>query len=162
MSLSDEGQTDLEGMVMGVLRWLLRSHRSKDEAEDEQERAEEWKRGKRARGHHPPNAYRIEVDGESRAMRGEGPPFSFWSSARIILILSFLLWWIQPAGPMIAGYVGGAVDSLIMRVADVFMAYPFMLLTISIIAVHAALAHRQAGILNPCDLKLPGIQALVS
>jgi hypothetical protein len=40
-------------------------------------------------------------------MRGEGPPFSFWSSSRVILILAFLLWWIQPAGPMIAGYVGG-------------------------------------------------------
>ena len=36
---------------------------------------------------------------------------------------------------LIAGYYGGRVDDLIMRVADVFMAYPFMLLTISIIAV---------------------------
>ncbi len=34
-----------------------------------------------------------------------------------------------------AGYYGGWVDSLIMRVADVFLAYPFMLLTISVIAV---------------------------
>jgi peptide/nickel transport system permease protein len=36
---------------------------------------------------------------------------------------------------LISGYYGGRADSLIMRVADVFMAYPFMLLTISVIAV---------------------------
>jgi peptide/nickel transport system permease protein len=36
---------------------------------------------------------------------------------------------------LISGYYGGRVDSVIMRVADIFMAYPFMLLTISIIAV---------------------------
>ncbi|MEW6262468.1 MAG: ABC transporter permease [Thermodesulfobacteriota bacterium] len=36
---------------------------------------------------------------------------------------------------LISGFYGGRLDSLIMRVADVFMAYPFMLLTISIIAV---------------------------
>lgn len=36
---------------------------------------------------------------------------------------------------LISGYYGGKLDSLIMRIADVFMAYPFMLLTISIIAV---------------------------
>ncbi len=36
---------------------------------------------------------------------------------------------------LLAGYYGGRLDSLIMRVADVFMAYPFMLLTISVIAV---------------------------
>jgi len=51
--------------------------------------------------------YRIEVDNEAGRFHREGPPFSFWSSSRVILILSFLLWWIQPAGPMIAGYVGG-------------------------------------------------------
>ncbi len=89
---------------MGVLRWLF-GRRSKDDDEDEAEKAERWKKGKRARN--ASQGYRIEMDGESRAMRGEGPPFSFWGSARIILILSFLLWWVQPAGPMIAGYVGG-------------------------------------------------------
>jgi len=47
------------------------------------------------------------VDGERDRFHSDGPPFSFWSSSRVILILSFLLWWIQPAGPMIAGYVGG-------------------------------------------------------
>lgn len=36
---------------------------------------------------------------------------------------------------LLSGYYGGRTDSIIMRIADVFMAYPFMLLTISIIAV---------------------------
>jgi peptide/nickel transport system permease protein len=36
---------------------------------------------------------------------------------------------------LISGYYGGRVDHFIMRLADVFMAYPFMLLTISVIAV---------------------------
>lgn len=36
---------------------------------------------------------------------------------------------------LISGYYGGRLDSVIMRTADIFMAYPFMLLTISIIAV---------------------------
>jgi peptide/nickel transport system permease protein len=36
---------------------------------------------------------------------------------------------------LISGYYGGRVDHVIMRLADVFMAYPFMLLTISVIAV---------------------------
>ena len=36
---------------------------------------------------------------------------------------------------LISGYYGGKLDSLIMRIADIFMAYPFMLLTISVIAV---------------------------
>ncbi|MBU2486223.1 MAG: ABC transporter permease [Alphaproteobacteria bacterium] len=35
----------------------------------------------------------------------------------------------------LAGYYGGRVDSLIMRVGDLFLAYPFMLLTISVIAI---------------------------
>ncbi|MBN1830145.1 MAG: ABC transporter permease [Deltaproteobacteria bacterium] len=36
---------------------------------------------------------------------------------------------------LISGYYGGRIDNIIMRIADIFMAYPFMLLTISIIAV---------------------------
>ncbi|MGD9972045.1 MAG: ABC transporter permease [Desulfatirhabdiaceae bacterium] len=36
---------------------------------------------------------------------------------------------------LISGYYGGRIDNVIMRLADVFMAYPFMLLTISVIAV---------------------------
>ena len=36
---------------------------------------------------------------------------------------------------LVSGYYGGRLDSVIMRTADIFMAYPFMLLTISVIAV---------------------------
>jgi len=36
---------------------------------------------------------------------------------------------------LVAGYFGGRLDDVIMRVGDVFLAYPFMLLTISVIAV---------------------------
>ncbi len=36
---------------------------------------------------------------------------------------------------IVSGYYGGKVDNFIMRIADIFLAYPFMLLTISIIAV---------------------------
>src|SRR5207249_9995249 len=55
-------------------------------------------------------------------------PFSFWSSSRIILILSFLLWWIPPAGPMIAGYVGGRragspIKAVIAALMPVFAIY---------------------------------------
>ena len=89
---------------MGLLRWLLWPRRSKrDEDEEEPRRKNARQKGRRT----DPGVYRIEVDGEAGHLRGEGPPFSFWGSSRIILILSFLLWWIQPAGPMIAGYVGG-------------------------------------------------------
>jgi peptide/nickel transport system permease protein len=36
---------------------------------------------------------------------------------------------------LLAGYHGGRLDSIVMRLADIFLAYPFMLLTISVIAV---------------------------
>lgn len=36
---------------------------------------------------------------------------------------------------VVAGYFGGWIDSLIMRTGDLFLAYPFMLLTISVIAI---------------------------
>lgn len=36
---------------------------------------------------------------------------------------------------LVSGYYGGKLDSVMMRIADIFMAYPFMLLTISVIAV---------------------------
>src|SRR5574340_963715 len=114
MRLSDKGPTDLEGMGMGVLRWLFGSHRSRDDDDDE-EREAKWKGKKSHAQRGSPNTYRVEVDGESRSMHGDGPPFSFWSSARVILILSFLLWWIQPAGPMIAGYVGGRRSGSAMK-----------------------------------------------
>lgn len=35
----------------------------------------------------------------------------------------------------LAGYFGGWVDAIIMRMGDLFLAYPFMLLTISVIAI---------------------------
>lgn len=99
---------------MGVLRWIFGRHRSEDEEDEDREDA--WSRGKKGRRPaREPAGYRIQVDGDSHGMRGEGPPFSFWSSARVILILSFLLWWIQPAGPMIAGYVGGRRSGSAMK-----------------------------------------------
>lgn len=114
MRLSDKGPTDLKGMGMGVVRWLFGFHRPKDDEEDDDPKGE-WKGKSHRSSRGNPNAYRVQVDGESQHMRGEGPPFSFWSSARIILILSFLLWWIQPAGPMIAGYVGGRRSGSAMK-----------------------------------------------
>ena len=121
--MSDKGQTDPLGWDMGLLRRLLWPRRNRDEDEEE---PHPRRKGKNAN----PAAYRIEVDGESKHLKGEGPPFSFWSSSRIILILAFVLWWIQPAGPMIAGYVGGrragspvkAVVAALMPVAAIFLA----------------------------------------
>ncbi|HEY5538993.1 MAG TPA: hypothetical protein VIL58_05585 [Thermoplasmata archaeon] len=96
---------DLAGMGMGLLRWLLWPRRGRDMEDDEPRRRRS--RGKPARKVHHPGVYRIEVDNEASRFHGDAPPFSFWSSSRVILILSLLLWWIQPAGPMIAGFVGG-------------------------------------------------------
>src|SRR5438034_877579 len=93
-------------MGMGLLRWLLWPRRPKYE-EDEPPRRRSRSQPRRRPQSHRPGVYRIEVDGEAGRFHGDGAPFSFWSSSRIILILSFLLWWIPPAGPMIAGYVGG-------------------------------------------------------
>jgi len=36
---------------------------------------------------------------------------------------------------LLAGYHGGRLETAVMRMADIFLAYPFMLLTISVIAV---------------------------
>src|SRR5438132_1455780 len=91
-------------MGMGLLRWLLWPRRPKD---DEDDRPSRRSRGRPRPRAHRPGVYRIEVDNEVGRFHGDGAAFSFWSSSRVILILSFLLWWIQPAGPMIAGYVGG-------------------------------------------------------
>jgi len=98
---------------MGFVRWLFRStlwpRRAKEEDEEDppQRGKGRGKGSKDSKKAHHPGVYRIEVDSEMGRFHGDGPPFSFWSSSRIILILSFLLWWIQPAGPMIAGFVGG-------------------------------------------------------
>ncbi len=123
--LSDEGPTDLAGMGMGLIRWLLWPRRSKDEDDDPPRHRRAGKSKARA---HQPGVYRIEVDGEAGRFQGDGPPFSFWSSSRVILILSFLLWWIQPAGPMIAGYVGGRragspIKAVVAALMPVFAIY---------------------------------------
>jgi len=112
-------------MGMGLLRWLLWPRRAKD---DEDERPSKRFRPKpRPKSRHP-GVYRIEVDNEVGRFHGDGAPFSFWSSSRVILILSFLLWWIQPAGPMIAGYVGGRragspIKAVIAALMPVFAIY---------------------------------------
>jgi hypothetical protein len=120
-------------MGMGLLRWLLRlvllilwpwHRRRKDDEAPKRRRAK-----KHADGDHQ-GVYRIEVDNELGRFHGDSYAFSFWSSSRIILILSVLLWWIQPAGPMIAGYVGGrragspwkAVVAALLPVAVILLA----------------------------------------
>lgn len=92
---------------MGLLRWmvwlpykLLRGGRR------ERFRGSRMARTKHARPL-PPGVVRIEVDNEMGGYHADAPAFSFWSASRIILILALLLWWIPPAGPMIAGFVGG-------------------------------------------------------
>jgi len=111
---------------MGLLRWLLWPRRSRDIEEDETPRR---RRKPKARTRsNTPGVYRIEVDGEAGRFHRDGPPFSFWSSSRVILILSFLLWWIQPAGPMIAGYVGGRragspIKAVIAALMPIFAIY---------------------------------------
>ena len=119
-------------VLLRVLRWLVWPRREK-EWEDERRRKPRGARSRRSqpsRRSHQPGVYRIEVDGEAGRFHGDGPPFSFWSSSRVILILAFLLWWIQPAGPMIAGYVGGrragspmkAVIAALMPVFAIYLA----------------------------------------
>ena len=110
---------------MGLLRWLLWPRRAKDTDEEAPRRRRTGKPRSRS---HQPGVYRIEVDNEAGRFHGDGPPFSFWSSSRVILILSFLLWWIQPAGPMIAGYVGGRragspIKAVIAALMPVFAIY---------------------------------------
>src|SRR5437762_674738 len=112
-------------MGMGLLRWLLWPRRPKD---DEDDRPSRRSRGRPPPRAHHPGVYRIEVDNEVGRFHGDGTPFSFWSSSRVILILSFLLWWIQPAGPMIAGYVGGRragspIKAVIAALMPVFAIY---------------------------------------
>lgn len=110
---------------MGLLRWLLWPRRRKDEDDEPPRRRRTGSSKSRS---HQPGVYRIEVDNEAGRFHGDGPPFSFWSSSRVILILSFLLWWIQPAGPMIAGYVGGRragspIKAVIAALMPVFAIY---------------------------------------
>src|SRR3989475_11634108 len=112
-------------MGRGFLRCPLWPRRAKDTDEEAPRRRRTGKPRSRS---HQPGVYRIEVDNEAGRFHGDGPPFSFWSSSRVILILSFLLWWIQPAGPMIAGYVGGRragspIKAVIAALMPVFAIY---------------------------------------
>jgi peptide/nickel transport system permease protein len=44
---------------------------------------------------------------------------------------------------LIAGYIGGVIDDLIMRCVDLLLCFPFIILTIGIVAVLGAIrAHR--------------------
>jgi hypothetical protein len=120
------------GFVGRIFRALLWPRRVRDDEEDEERPRRRKGRASRTKSPHP-GVYRIEVDSEMGRFHGDGPPFSFWSSSRIILILSFILWWVQPAGPMIAGYVGGrragspikAVVAALLPVFAIFVANAF-------------------------------------
>lgn len=115
-------------VLLRLLRWLVLPRRDRKFEEDDRPRRRP--RGKPPHKAHQPGVYRIEVDSEAGRFHGDGPAFSFWSSSRVILILSFVLWWIQPAGPMIAGYVGGrragspmkAVVAALLPVVAIYLA----------------------------------------
>jgi len=51
----------------------------------------------------PPGRVSDRVDNEVGRFHGDGPRSRSGHPRGSSLILSFLLWWIQPAGPMIAG-----------------------------------------------------------
>mgnify|MGYP000933559609 CR=1 FL=1 len=56
-------------------------------------------------------------------------------TVRIVLTVSLI---VGPFGLMIgivAGYFGGVVDSVVMRVVDIFTAFPFLVMVIGIIAI---------------------------
>lgn len=48
-----------------------------------------------------------QEDHEGKKLRSARTVYSLWSSAKYVLILSLLLWWLPMFGQMIAGYVGG-------------------------------------------------------
>lgn len=49
----------------------------------------------------------VAVHGQAPMLDGPAPSHSFWGGVWYTFILSLLLWWLQPFGQMIAGYVGG-------------------------------------------------------
>ena len=60
-------------------------------------------------------------------------------AAKLDLMIGFLCvlfpWMLGTALGAIAGYFGGAVDTVIMRVVDTFSAFPFLVMVIGIIAI---------------------------
>lgn len=79
--------------------------------------------------HHPLGTDNLGRDILSRILHGSRISLTVGLSAVLIAeLLGIVL-------GVVSGYYGGVADTVIMRIADVFMAYPFMLLTISIIAV---------------------------
>jgi len=79
--------------------------------------------------HHPLGTDNLGRDMLARLLYGSRVSLTVGFTAVLVAELAGILL------GLISGYYGGKIDSLIMRVADIFMAYPFMLLTISIIAV---------------------------
>jgi peptide/nickel transport system permease protein len=59
--------------------------------------------------------------------------------ARVSLLIGFVAVLISSvlgfAGGMLAGYLGGRVDDVIMRLADIQLAFPFILLAVAVVAV---------------------------
>ncbi len=60
-------------------------------------------------------------------------------AARIDIMIGFLCvlfpWLVGSTLGAIAGYVGGVVDTIVMRTVDVFTAFPFLIMAIGVIAV---------------------------
>lgn len=128
-------------VLLRLVRWLVWPRRERD-WEDPPRRKKAHAPSFPTRRSHHPGSYRIEVDSEAGRFHGDGPPFSFWSSSRIILILSFILWWIQPAGPMVAGYVGGRrAGSPMKAVVAAFL--PVIVIFLANLSYAANVASRQ-------------------
>ncbi len=89
--LSDKGRTTTEGMD------ISRRRKSSKAPQDEV-----------TKGLIQKGVYRVDVqDHEIGLFHRRNSPFSFWSGAKYIFVLSVLLWWLPGVGQMIAGYVGG-------------------------------------------------------
>lgn len=78
---------------------------------------------------HPLGTDNLGRDVLARILHGSRISLAVAASAVLMAVLAGTLL------GLLSGYYGGTFDAVIMRVADVFLAYPFMLLTISVIAV---------------------------